>query len=336
MNRDAQTNNSCFICGIERHDFDKAVVQSAGFSHHRNVVHNSLYYLYFVIHIWQQAPEDDNDNEMHVRNCLASGDISWFPIGVLSEAKGTKESDQLLLAGAEKGGQPGAGGGRERGRRSSINGNSRGGGGGGGWDGKGREDDDHFDVAESMLHMQRQIARLVEGQGARRYAHHEGSIIATESSAGILHTEISQSMPFHGLPSPQSALSPHAHAARRASSQQEDTGGMNALVPTSSLGSGGSAKHYDADDVNKKLSDITSVLDVIVSRLDRLERKPSPSKSRKGRSAESPGKSTTNLQQQQQQQQQLQPLVGMMVGPPIALTEDTPTRVIRLRRDRDV
>ena len=82
--RDQHANNSCFICGVDRHDFDRIVVtgNNGGFAYHRSVVHNTLHYVYYVIAIWQLPEQDDNGIEMHVRRSLRNRDISWFPMGI--------------------------------------------------------------------------------------------------------------------------------------------------------------------------------------------------------------------------------------------------------------
>ena len=81
--REDHRNNTCFICGVDRHEFDKfnnhGPLQS--FSHHRSVIHNVTNYMYFVILIWEQKCEVDSGIEKHVRECVANGDISWLPIG---------------------------------------------------------------------------------------------------------------------------------------------------------------------------------------------------------------------------------------------------------------
>jgi hypothetical protein len=85
--RDMHMLNSCFVCGIERYDFDKIclVGKSHGFSNHRNITHNPINYLFFIMNIWQQSRDQDNGVEMFVRNCIANDDINWFPIGVSDE-----------------------------------------------------------------------------------------------------------------------------------------------------------------------------------------------------------------------------------------------------------
>lgn len=81
--REDHRNNSCFICGVDRHEFDnmKNIGPLQGFSYHRSVVHNVMNYIYFVILIFEQKSEDDSGIEKHVRDCVAKRDISWLPIG---------------------------------------------------------------------------------------------------------------------------------------------------------------------------------------------------------------------------------------------------------------
>jgi len=82
--RDSQANNSCFICGVERHDYDARLPpgKASTFQHHREVTHNIQNYVYFVLSIWTQPPEEDNGIEMYVRKRIASNDVQWFPIGI--------------------------------------------------------------------------------------------------------------------------------------------------------------------------------------------------------------------------------------------------------------
>jgi hypothetical protein len=85
--RDMEANNTCFICGVERHDYDKLSHQgnNNSFADHRVTTHNPLHYLYYMMHIWKQPVENDNGIEIYVRKCLASGNVSWFPIGVVTD-----------------------------------------------------------------------------------------------------------------------------------------------------------------------------------------------------------------------------------------------------------
>ena len=82
--REEHVSNRCFICGIDRHEFDKRLTNdTSDFRIHRAVTHNMWNYLYFVMRIWQQPRSQDNSLEMYVRQCIESNDVSWFPIGLI-------------------------------------------------------------------------------------------------------------------------------------------------------------------------------------------------------------------------------------------------------------
>jgi hypothetical protein len=79
--REDHNANRCFVCGINRHDFDKQSMDKCTFKNHREKTHNILNYLYFLIRLWEQPQHRDNGLEIHVRQCVQLSDISWFPIG---------------------------------------------------------------------------------------------------------------------------------------------------------------------------------------------------------------------------------------------------------------
>jgi hypothetical protein len=83
VEREADTANKCFICGVDSHDFlkDGTSTGSLSFKQHREERHNLWNYLYFAMHLWQQPREKDSSVEMTVRSCIEMGDVSWFPIG---------------------------------------------------------------------------------------------------------------------------------------------------------------------------------------------------------------------------------------------------------------
>lgn len=65
------------------------------FNDHRNLSHNSLHYLYFIMSIWHQPKSQDTSLEIHVRRCLMNGDVHWFPTGVLHEVPVVDEAKRL-------------------------------------------------------------------------------------------------------------------------------------------------------------------------------------------------------------------------------------------------
>lgn len=90
-------SNRCFICGIDRHEFDKSSsLEDPDFKYHIEVTHNYQHYLYFIMHIWNQNQESDDSLESHIRKCIISNDISWFPIGSHGEGKHEHSSHHAL------------------------------------------------------------------------------------------------------------------------------------------------------------------------------------------------------------------------------------------------
>lgn len=283
--RDMQTNNACFICGIERHDFDKAVMHAGsnnGFSHHRDVTHNTLHYLYFVIHIWQQLPEDDNGVEMYVRRCLAAGDISWFPIGLLSEShsinltkRGHEDSQETLLIKHDPTAAAVA--------ASFHKKKSRGGDKGAHTEG--------FDIELTLQHMQKQLTRMAESQGSHAPNHNRRKSTEEVSLVSSLHAGTSSSA---DATSTLSSLSPHVEVHHtptvRYRNSSTDPSHHNMEEISSKLGA---LMALMDSNVNGKLADLTSTLENVASRLDSLERSSkkrssSPAKSRKPRSSDRP------------------------------------------------
>ena len=74
-----ETENFCFICGIENVTFDRSIGRGA-FKHHISQCHHMWDYLKFIIYIWEQDKDDDDGLEQYVRRCIEANDISWFPI----------------------------------------------------------------------------------------------------------------------------------------------------------------------------------------------------------------------------------------------------------------
>lgn len=100
-----KTEEYCFICGIERLEFDRAsekggvfrystfsshfflhleltsFLDSAdGFQLHIKYDQNMWSYVKFMIFLWEQDQDDDDGLEQYVRRCVASNDINWFPM----------------------------------------------------------------------------------------------------------------------------------------------------------------------------------------------------------------------------------------------------------------
>ena len=95
MEKEANLNNSCTICGADRAEFERlSSLGTKGFNSHRQKVHNVEHYLYFSICIWSQNKEEDNAIEMYVRKCIEEGDISWLPLNVFT-ADGNEDAEAM-------------------------------------------------------------------------------------------------------------------------------------------------------------------------------------------------------------------------------------------------
>lgn len=80
--KEADAANRCFICGIDRFEYDKRVPHgSINFMVHRESVHNMWNYMYFAMKIWRQPRDQDSGLEVYVRKCIAEGDVGWMPVG---------------------------------------------------------------------------------------------------------------------------------------------------------------------------------------------------------------------------------------------------------------
>jgi len=73
--------NKCFICGLDRPDFDSnGNSKTGGFLHHIKIDHYMWNYVFFYAYLKQKDPSLDNGDENYVRKKWASYDLSWFPL----------------------------------------------------------------------------------------------------------------------------------------------------------------------------------------------------------------------------------------------------------------
>eukprot|EP00981_Chlorochromonas_danica_P006075 scaffold1268_cov174-Ochromonas_danica.AAC.9 len=74
------TEEVCFICGIDKQIFDRASDEPDGFRTHVKIDHNMWNYLYFIFMLWEQDRDDDDGLEQYVRRAIEANEITWFPI----------------------------------------------------------------------------------------------------------------------------------------------------------------------------------------------------------------------------------------------------------------
>jgi hypothetical protein len=99
LNRISDTNNKCFICGLEAGVFNRAFGRGA-FEKHIEKEHNLWNYIYYIIFLWEQDKDDDDGLESTIRRSVATMNVSWFPAGrsvsLLNVADDEEEIDDRL------------------------------------------------------------------------------------------------------------------------------------------------------------------------------------------------------------------------------------------------
>jgi hypothetical protein len=73
------TEQKCFICGIEKNTFNRTLDRNA-FRQHIKIDQNLWNYIFFIIFVWEQDKDDDDGLESFIRKCVANDDLSWFPM----------------------------------------------------------------------------------------------------------------------------------------------------------------------------------------------------------------------------------------------------------------
>lgn len=96
LERQKDTVDKCFTCGIDKQIFDRASKVPNGFKIHITADHNMWNYLYFIIYIWEQDKDDDDGLEQYVRRCVEVNDIQWFPMNRAMRLSQIKSSEENL------------------------------------------------------------------------------------------------------------------------------------------------------------------------------------------------------------------------------------------------
>ena len=74
---DEDSENICFICGIEKFNFEKSGID---FDKHTKVEHNLWSYVDFLIFMREKTEKDCNGIEDELFHKIQKGDTSWFPL----------------------------------------------------------------------------------------------------------------------------------------------------------------------------------------------------------------------------------------------------------------
>ena len=87
--RETDTNEFCFVCGLDKLAFGKGN-GGPGFEVHIRQEHCLWSYLMFIIALELQNRDNDDGLEQYIRSCLEKGDIHWLPQGK-SMSRGEEE-----------------------------------------------------------------------------------------------------------------------------------------------------------------------------------------------------------------------------------------------------
>jgi hypothetical protein len=96
------TTEVCFICGIDKHVFDRAANDPDGFKFHIGEDHNMWNYLYFIFFIWEQDKDDDDGLEYFVRYAIEASNIDWIPTNKAMRLDQAASEEEALQNDLEK------------------------------------------------------------------------------------------------------------------------------------------------------------------------------------------------------------------------------------------
>ena len=86
---DNDMKNTCFICGIDRGEFEK---YNVSFEDHIKYEHNHWNYVYYIIYLRAKNSLDYNGTESYVFEKYEKDDISWFPLDKAMSLSSTRRS----------------------------------------------------------------------------------------------------------------------------------------------------------------------------------------------------------------------------------------------------
>jgi len=267
--REDHRNNSCFICGVDRHEFDQLNSHGPlqGFSYHRSVVHNVNNYIYFVILIWEQKRENDSGIEKHVRECVANGDISWLPIGVNGD--GVFDNKELLPASQEHNQKL-----REHnqthkpaekpGQNKSHKSNS-----GGGDADDDTRDDKRDDIGKKLAAIQSHLSKLVDKDSKT-----DSSAASLANDQAALTNQAALTMIRDRMPSSAGDFQVDGRGRRTFYVSTENTSPIASFAPKLEQQQQKSPAHdSDMEVMLQSVKKITETLETLTGRLDSLDSK---------------------------------------------------------------
>lgn len=96
LERQRDTTDTCFTCGIDKQVFDRASNTPNGFKTHIKMDHNMWNYMYFIFYVWEQDKDDDDGLEQYVRRSIAMNDIAWFPMNKAMRLENASSPEEEL------------------------------------------------------------------------------------------------------------------------------------------------------------------------------------------------------------------------------------------------
>jgi inositol 1,4,5-triphosphate receptor type 1 len=100
QNKDLILKNTCFICGLDRGNFDN---KSVSFEEHIKYEHNMWHYLHFIVLINVKDPTEFTGPESYVYSLIKDRNLDWFPRMramslIVAEETDTEQNEVRLLS----------------------------------------------------------------------------------------------------------------------------------------------------------------------------------------------------------------------------------------------
>jgi len=75
--KDDDINNNCFICSINRVEFEK---RNIPFVKHLSAEHNSRNYIKFLVNLKLSCEKDLDSDQFYIIKCVKNNDVACFPV----------------------------------------------------------------------------------------------------------------------------------------------------------------------------------------------------------------------------------------------------------------
>lgn len=92
---DEDTKNRCFICNIDREEFDRLNID---FDSHIKQYHNMWHYVWFLMYLERKNRDDFTGQEAYIWNMYNTNNIAFFPIKRALQLHGSHSNKKDLPA----------------------------------------------------------------------------------------------------------------------------------------------------------------------------------------------------------------------------------------------